>query len=80
MGYVLACENKDLTKALSYCKKAHDAEPNSAACLDSLAWVYFKLGLIKEAEKYINEAEKLDKSNSIIKEHKMHIAEARKEQ
>ncbi|MBR7064128.1 MAG: tetratricopeptide repeat protein [Treponema sp.] len=79
MGYVLACQNKDLTKALSYCKKALDAEPKSSACLDSLAWIYFKLGLMKEAEKYINEAEKLDKNNAIIKEHKMHILQARTE-
>lgn len=69
MGYVLACENKDLTKALSYCKRAVAAEPNSAACLDSLGWVYFKLGLMKEAKKYLDEAHARDKGNKIIYEH-----------
>ena len=69
MGYVLACENTDLTRALSYCKKAVDSEPKSAACLDSLGWVYFKLGLMEEASKYLTEAQKLDGSNAVIKEH-----------
>lgn len=74
MGYVLACENKDLTKALSYCKKATEAEPKSAACLDSLGWVYFKLGLLKEAKKYLDEAQKLDGGNEIIREHMRQIS------
>lgn len=76
MGYVLACENRDLTKALSYCKKAVQAEPDSAACLDSLGWVYFKLGLIKEAKKYLEEAEKHDKENEIIQNHLIEISKA----
>ncbi|MBP3709483.1 MAG: tetratricopeptide repeat protein [Treponema sp.] len=77
MGYVLACENKDLTKALSYCKKATEAEPKSAACLDSLGWVYFKLGLLKEAKKYLDAAQKLDGGNEIIREHMRQISASR---
>lgn len=69
MGYVLACEDKDLTKALSYCKKAVDSSPNSAACLDSLGWVYYKLGLFKDAKKYLEMAESLDKNNEEIANH-----------
>lgn len=69
MGYVLACEDKDLTKALSYCKKAVDSSPNSAACLDSLGWVYYKLGLFKNAKKYLEMAESLDKNNEEIANH-----------
>lgn len=69
MGYVLACENKDLTKALSYCKKAVETSPKSAACLDSLGWVYYKLGLPKDAKKYLEQAEKIDGQNKEIEEH-----------
>ena len=54
LGYVLACQDKDLTKALSLCKKAVDSSPNSAACLDSLGWVYYKLGMIEDAKKLLN--------------------------
>jgi len=69
LGYVLACEDKDLTRALSLCKKAVNAAPDSAACLDSLGWVYYKLGLISDAKKYLEQAEQLDRENEIILEH-----------
>ncbi len=69
MGYVLACQDKDLTKALSYCKKALDKQPDSAACLDSVGWVYHKLGLKSDAEKYLLQAHNLKPENKEILEH-----------
>jgi tetratricopeptide (TPR) repeat protein len=68
-GYVLACENKDLTKALSYCKKALEKAPGSAACADSLGWVYFKLGLDKDARKYLAQAKEKMPDNPEIIDH-----------
>ena len=73
MGYVLACENRDLTKALSYCKKALNKSPKSAACLDSVGWIYLKLGLMDDAFKYLNQAKELLPDNEEIAEH-MRIA------
>ena len=69
LGYVLACEDKDLTRALSLCKQAVNHAPDSAACLDSLGWVYYKLGLYDDSRKYLEQAEMLDKDNAIILEH-----------
>lgn len=69
MGYVLACENRDLTVALSYCKKALEHSPNSAACMDSVGWVYLKLGLDADALKYLSEAQKLLPGNAEVAEH-----------
>ena len=69
LGYVLATENRDLTKALSCCKKAVQNSPDSAACLDSLGYVYYKLGLLKDARKYLEMAEQIDNDNEIIAEH-----------
>lgn len=69
LGYVLACIGKDLTKALSYCKKAVDKNPDSPAFLDSLGWVYYQLGLNKEAMTYIKRANSLLPGNSEISEH-----------
>lgn len=69
LGYVLACQDKDLTRALSLCKKSVDNSPNSAACLDSLGWVYYKLGLYEDARKYLEQAAGIDKKNKIILEH-----------
>ncbi|WP_294427808.1 tetratricopeptide repeat protein [uncultured Treponema sp.] len=69
MGYVLACENRDLTKALSFCKRALDKRPNSPACLDSVGWVYLKLGLMEDAFKYLNQARIMLPDNEEIAEH-----------
>lgn len=69
LGYVLACEEKDLTRALSLCKQAVNSSPNSAACLDSLGWVYYKLGLYDDAQKYLEQAELLDRENEVIANH-----------
>lgn len=69
LGYVLATENRDLTKAFSCCKKAVQNSPDSAACLDSLGYVYYKLGLLKDARKYLEMAEQIDNDNEIIAEH-----------
>ena len=69
LGYVLACEDKDLTRALSLCKQAVNNAPDSAACLDSLGWVYYKLGLYKDAMQYLQQAELLDTTNVEIAEH-----------
>lgn len=69
LGYVLACMDKDLTKALSFCKRAVDKCPDSAAFLDSLGWVYFKLGLLKEAKTYIKRARDKDSKSPEIAEH-----------
>ncbi len=69
LGYVLACEGTDLARALSYCKKASDIIPDSAAFLDSLGWVYYKMGLFKESVKYLKMALKYDKKNPVIAGH-----------
>ena len=69
LGYVLACQEKDLTRALSLCKQAVKSAPKSAACLDSLGWVYYKLGLYKDALQYLQQAEQIDTMNVEIAEH-----------
>ena len=69
LGYVLACQEKDLTRALSLCKQAVKVEPKSAACLDSLGWVYYKLGLYNDALQYLEKAEKIATDNVEIADH-----------
>ncbi|MCR5724704.1 MAG: tetratricopeptide repeat protein [Treponema sp.] len=69
LGYVLACENRDLTQALTYCKRALDKAPQSPACLDSIGWVYLKLGLQRDAERYLLQAQSLLPGNQEISEH-----------
>ncbi len=69
LGYVLACQEKDLSRALSLCKQAVKSAPKSAACLDSLGWVYYKLGLYNDALQYLQQAEQLDTDNVEIADH-----------
>ncbi len=75
LGYVLACAGRDLTRALSLCKKAIEIKPDSPAFLDSLSWVYYKLGLLAEAQIYIKRAYDRKTSKDEIKEHYRIITE-----
>ena len=69
LGFVLACQEKDLTRALTLCKHAVKNSPNSAACLDSLGWVYYKLGLYEDSLNFLYQAEEKDKDNVEIANH-----------
>ena len=44
LGYMLTDRNMRLTEALGMIQKAVDSEPNNGAYLDSLGWVYYRLG------------------------------------
>ena len=69
LGYVLASSDRDLTRALMLSKRALDSSPDSPACLDTMGWVYFKLGLLKESESFLKKAQEKDSSNHEIAEH-----------
>ncbi len=69
LGYVLAEEGKELTRALSLCKKALSKAPDSFACLDSIGWVYFKMGLYSQARKYLEQAYKKNSGSETIRQH-----------
>jgi len=50
LGYMLTDRNVRLPEALAMIQKAVDSEPNNGAYLDSLGWVYFRMGRMQEAE------------------------------
>jgi predicted Zn-dependent protease len=56
MGFMLADKNLRLNEALGYIQKAVDKEPYNGAFLDSLGWVYYRMGRIPEAEDYLRRA------------------------
>lgn len=74
LGYILADAGKDLTRALSLCKKAFDGNPENPAYLDSLGWVYYKLGLAKEAKTYMRRAREKSPHDKIIEAHYAEIS------
>ena len=56
LGYMLADRNVRLNEALEMIKKAVEQEPANGAYLDSLGWVYFRLGRLEEAERLLQQA------------------------
>jgi tetratricopeptide (TPR) repeat protein len=73
LGFVLADEGRDLTKALTLCKKAADLDPENPAYLDSLGWVYYKLGLDVEAKTFTRRAREKAPGNAVIGSHMTEI-------
>jgi tetratricopeptide (TPR) repeat protein len=56
LGYMLTDRNVRLNEALSMIQKALSRDPNNGAYLDSLGWVYFRMGRFQEAEEQIRRA------------------------
>src|SRR2546421_8768320 len=50
-------------------ERAVRAEPSNASFLDSLGWVNFKLGKLKEAERYLSDAARRNPASATIQEH-----------
>lgn len=59
LGYMWADRNENLTEALELIQKAVALQPNNAAYLDSLGWVYHRLGRHEEALKQLRRAVEL---------------------
>ncbi len=62
LGYTYSQEGVNLEEAEKMILKALEKEPDNGAYLDSLGWVYFKMGDYLRAEEY------LKKANSLLKD------------
>lgn len=69
LGYMFADRNENLEEARGMIAKAVELDPTSGAYLDSLGWVYFRLGNLDLAEKYLLEAVKLEPFDATLHEH-----------
>lgn len=56
LGYTLADRTDRLEEALALIQKAIALEPDDPAILDSLGWVYFRLGKVETALQYLQRA------------------------
>lgn len=60
LAYLLAEKDDNLEEALTLAKRANDRHPHDAALLDTLGWVYYRLGqydhAINEFQKSLSEA------------------------
>ena len=59
LGYTLADETDRHSEALELIEKALALAPNEPAILDSMGWVLYKLGRLKEAQNYLERAYEL---------------------
>jgi len=68
-AYSLAERGIQLKKALKMVKTAVEKEPKNSSYLDTIGWVYYKLGKYDDAVKYINKAIEHDSDNATLLEH-----------
>ncbi|HMF92079.1 MAG TPA: tetratricopeptide repeat protein [Candidatus Angelobacter sp.] len=69
LGYMLADHNMRLEEALGMIKRAVELEPQNGAFLDSLGWVYFKLGNFDQAEENLRRAAEKTPNDATIQDH-----------
>jgi tetratricopeptide (TPR) repeat protein len=69
LGYVLASMGRDLSTAFKLCKEALKARPESAAFLDSMGWVYFQMGMYKQARDCLERAQAKEPEQEEIAAH-----------
>jgi tetratricopeptide (TPR) repeat protein len=69
IGYTWADRNINLDKALAYIKKAVELKPDNGYILDSLGWVYYRLGRFDEAREQLEKAVQLAPDDPNIYDH-----------
>jgi tetratricopeptide (TPR) repeat protein len=69
LAYVLALEGKELEHARELALKATAADPANAGFLDTLGWIYFRLGEYAKAREILEKAVGLDPNEPEILEH-----------
>lgn len=69
LGYMMADHGLHLEEALGMIKRAVELDPQNAAYLDSLGWVYFKLGNYDEAEDNLRRAVEKQPNDPTIQDH-----------
>ena len=69
LGYTLAELGRDFDKAESYLIRAIELEPNQGSYLDSLGWIYFKMGELEKAESNLIRAATTKYKSAEVREH-----------
>ena len=69
LGYMWAESNEHLEQAHEMLERAVSQEPENGAYVDSLGWVYFRLGKLDLAEKYLTDATRLLPRDATVHEH-----------
>ncbi|TVM35187.1 tetratricopeptide repeat protein [Oceanidesulfovibrio marinus] len=77
IGYTLADQNRELDRAYDLITLAAGLKPDNGYIIDSLAWVYYRMGKVDKAWELIQEAISLAGDDAVIWEHYGDIAQAK---
>jgi predicted Zn-dependent protease len=69
LGYLWADRGTRLEEALELITVAVTAEPDNSAYLDSLGWVYYRLGAMEEAEHWLRRSVELNDGDGTVLAH-----------
>jgi tetratricopeptide (TPR) repeat protein len=69
LGYMLADRGTRLEEALGYIRRALVVDPQNGAYLDSLGWVYFKMGKLELAEENLRKASDRISNDPTVHDH-----------
>lgn len=69
LGYMWAESGTNLERAHEMLTRAVGQDPDNGAYVDSLGWVYFRLGKLDLAEKYLTDATRLMPRDATVHEH-----------
>ena len=76
LGYSWANRGMRLQESKQYIQQAYQLEPDSAAIIDSMGWVYYRLGDLVQAEKYLRMAIEVGPADQEIFHHIIEVLEA----
>ncbi len=69
LGYLLADHNLSLPEAEGLIRRAVEQEPLNGAFVDSMGWVYYRLGRLEEARRELERALELSGGDPVVHEH-----------
>jgi tetratricopeptide (TPR) repeat protein len=69
LGYMFAERGENLDEARKLIEKAVALEPDNGAYVDSLGWVYYRLGRLEQARSALERATRLETADGTVQEH-----------
>jgi tetratricopeptide (TPR) repeat protein len=69
LGYMFAERGENLEEARKLIERAVALEPDNGAYVDSLGWVYYRLGRLEDARTALERATRLETTDGTVEEH-----------